>query len=70
MPIPKSLNATNTSRMTPPTMTSKNMLSSIKSSNFDSTGALKLLIFTNKGFDFAEKKIGSHSLSLFFHEFR
>ena len=47
MPIPKSLNATNTSRMTPPTMTSKNMRSSIKSGNFDSTSALKLLIFTN-----------------------
>ena len=70
MPIPKSLNATNNSRMTPPTMTSKNMRSSIKSSNCDSTRALKLLIFTNHGFDFTEKKIGSDSLSLFFHGFR
>ena len=70
MPIPKSLNATNTSRMPPPTMTSKNMRSSIKSSNFDSTGAVKLLIFTNHGFDFTEKKIGSDSLSLFFHGIR
>ena len=63
MPIPKSLNATNTSRMTPPTMTSKNMLSSIKSINCNSTSALKLLIFTNQGFDFAEKKIDSDSVS-------
>ena len=70
MPIPKSLNATNTSRMTPPIMTSKNMRSSIKSSNFDSTGAMKLLIFTNQGFHFTEKKIGSDSLFLFFHGFR
>ena len=70
MPIPKSLNATNTSRMTPPTMTSKNMRSSIKSSNYDSTGALKLLIFMNQGFDFAEKKIDSDSVYFFFHGFR
>ena len=70
MPIPKSLNATNTSRMTPPTMMSKNMRNSIKSSNCDSTGALKLLIFTNQGFDFTEKKIGSDSLVMFFHGIR
>ena len=70
MPIPKSLNATNTSRMTPPTMTSKNMRSSIKFSNFDSTSALKLLIFMNQSIDFAKKKIGSDSLSLFFHGIR
>ena len=70
MPIPKSLNATNTSRMTPPTMTSKNMRSSIKFSNFDSTSALKLLIFMNQGFDFTEKEIGSDSVSLFFHGIR
>ena len=70
MPIPNSLNATNTSRMTPPKMTSKNMRSSIKSSNFDSTSALKLLIFTNQSIDFAKKKIGSDSVSLFFHGFR
>ena len=70
MPIPKSLNATNTSRMTPPTMTSKNMRSSIKSSNCDSTRALKLLIFMNQGFDFAKKKIGSDSVSLFFNGIR
>ena len=69
MLIPKSLNATNTGRITPPTITSKNMRSSIKSSNFDSTGALKLLIFTNQGFDLTEKKIGSDSLSLFFYGF-
>ena len=70
MLIPKSLNATNTSRMTPPTMTSKNMRSSIKSGNFDSTSALKLLIFTNQSFDFTEKKIGSDTVSLFFHGIR
>jgi len=70
MPIPKSLNATNTIRMTSPTMTSKNMRSSIKSSNCDSTGALKLLIFMNQSFDFTKKKIGSDSLFLFFHGFR
>ena len=70
MPIPKNLNATKTSRMTPPTMTSKNMRSSIKFGNCDSTRALKLLIFTNQGFDFADKKIGSDSLSSFFHGFR
>ena len=70
MPIPKSLNATNTSRMTPPTMTSKNMRSSIKSGNFDSTRALKLLIFMNQGFYFTEKKIGSGSVFLFFHGIR
>ena len=70
MPIPKNLNATKISRMTLPTMTSKNMRSSIKSSNCDSTGALKLLIFTNQGFDFTEKKIGSDSVSLFFHGIR
>ena len=70
MPIPKSLNATNTSRMTPPTMTSKNMRSSIKSSNCDSTGALKLLIFMNQSFDFTKKKIDFDSLFLFFHGFR
>ena len=70
MPIPKSLNATNTSRMTPPTMTSKNMRSSIKSGNFDSTRALKLLIFMNQGFYFTDKKIGSDSVFLFFHGIR
>ena len=70
MPIPKSLNATNTSRMTPPTMTSKNMRSSIKSSNCDSTGAVKLLIFKNQGFDFTKKKIGSDPLFMFFHGIR
>ncbi len=70
MSIPKSPNATNTGRMTPPKMTSKNMPSSIKSSNCDSTGALKLLIFTNQGFDFTEKKIDSDSLYLFFHGIR
>ena len=70
MPIPKSLNATNTSRMTPPTMTSKNMRSSIKSGNFDSTRALKLLIFMTQGFDFAKKEIGSDSVALFFNGIR
>ena len=70
MPIPKNLNATKTSRMTPPTMTSKNMRSSIKSGNFDSTRALKLLIVTTQGFDFTKKKIGSDTVSLFFHRFR
>jgi len=70
MPIPKSLNATNTSRMTPPTMTSKNMRSYIKFSNFDSTRALKFLIFTNQSFYFTEKKIGSDSVSSFFHGIR
>ena len=70
MPIPKSLNASNTSIMTPPTMTSKNMRSSIKSGNFDSTSALQLLIFTNQGFDFTKKKIGFDSVSLFFHGIR
>ena len=70
MLIPKGRNATNTNRITPPTMTSKNMRSSIKSSNCDSTSALKLLIFTNQSFDFTEKKIGSDSLFLFFHGIR